>query len=247
LDFRKLHDWPTNPHDAGRIQNEFAGLVIKESCFEKLEYITAIDTAYNNDSNRLYAAAVTMKYPELSETEKAVAQMDISFPYIPNLLGFREGPVILKTLSRLAVKPDMVVFAGHGIAHPLSFGMASHLGLLLDIPSIGCARKCLAGQYVEPGSEPGQYSLLSVANVNCGYVYRSRARVKPIFISPGYKCNLEDSLKIIINCLRGYRMPQPLRLAHLYASKYCRAGKRKEQNNNLLRKNHNHERKALKR
>lgn len=246
MDFRELHNWPTNPHDAGRIQNEFAGLVIKESCFEKLEYITAVDTAYDNDSNRLHAAAVTMKYPELNETEKTVAEMDILFPYIPSLLSFREGPVILKALSKLIVKPDLVIFAGHGIAHPLSFGMASHLGLLLDTPSIGCARKCLDGQYVEPGSEPGQYSLLSVANVECGYVYRSRAKVKPIFISPGYKCSPEDSLKIIINCLREYRMPQPLRLAHLYANKYRRASERKRQNNNFIHKNQNQRRKALK-
>ncbi len=232
MDFRELHSWPTNPLDAGPIQKDFCDLIIKESCFEKLEYITAVDTAYDNDTNHLYGAAVTMKFPELIETEKAVAKMDISFPYIPSLLSFREGPVILKALSRLTKKPDLVMFAGHGLAHPLSFGIASHLGLLLNIPSIGCARKCLAGQYEEPGNEAGQYSILSVANIECGYVYRSRPKVKPIFISPGHKCSLEDSLKVVITCLQKYRMPRPLRLAHLYANKFCRNGERNNQKNN---------------
>lgn len=247
MNFRELHSWPTSPQDAGRIQGEFRDLVIKESSFEKLEYITAIDTAYNNDTNRLYAAAVTMKYADFNETEKAVAEMDISFPYIPNLLGFREGPVILKALSQLIVKPDLIIFAGHGIAHPLSFGMASHLGLILDIPSIGCARKCLTGQYEEPGSEPGDYNIISLVNVACGHVYRSRAKVKPIFISPGHKCGLEDSLKIITNCLRDYRMPRPLRLAHIYANKFRRTSEQKRQNNNYDHKIKNHRRKALSR
>jgi len=247
LDFKELHKWPTNPHDAGQIQEDLNDLVIKESCFEKLEYITAVDTAYNNDTNRLYAAAVTTKYPELNKTEKVVAQMDISFPYIPSLLAFREGPVILKALSGLIVKPDLVMFSGHGIAHPLSFGIASHLGLLLDTPSIGCARKCLSGQYDEPGSEPGHYTLLSLANIACGYVYRSRAKVKPIFISPGHKCNLEDSLKIISDCLNKYRMPHPLRMAHLYANKFRRTLEHKTDNNNYNNENQNQKRKALSR
>jgi len=227
LDFKELHKWPSNPKDAVIIQKELNNLIINESCFENLEYITAVDTAYNNDTNRLYSSVVTMKYPELNEAERAIAEGDITFPYIPSLLGFREGPVILSALSKLIIKPDLIIFAGHGIAHPLSFGIASHLGLLFDTPSIGCARKCLIGQYDEPGEKQGQYNSISIANVECGFAYRSRIKVKPIFISPGYKCSLDDSLKVIVSCLTNYRMPHPLRLAHLYANKYRRANKNK--------------------
>jgi deoxyribonuclease V len=205
-------------------------LVIKKNSFEKIEYITAVDTAYNSDTDFIYAAVVTMKYPELIVTEEAFAKMETAFPYIPGLLVFREGPVILKAFSKLIIQPDMILIAGHGLDHPLSFGLASHLGLLLDSPTIGCSRKRLIGQYDEPDKQAGAFNLLSVANIDCGYVYRSRAKAKPIYISPGHRCGLEDSLEIIKNCLGNYRMPQPLRLAHLLANKSRRADKQEKQN-----------------
>ena len=247
MQIKELHNWPTNPQDAEIIQNQFCDFVIKESCFDKLDLLTAVDTAYDSDLNVLYAAAVTMKYPELTEIEKVLARADITCPYVPSLLAFREGPVILKVLSRLKTTPDMVMFAGHGRAHPLSFGMASHLGLLLNMPSIGCARKSLGGQYDLPGNESGQYNILTVSNIECGYVYRSRTGVNPIYISPGHKCNLEDSLKIVINCLEKYRIPQPLRLAHLYANKFRRASIRKQLTNNNIANNSNQKRETLSR
>lgn len=227
MEYRRLHDWTDNPEVAVSIQMDLGPLVVSESCFEKLEHITAVDTAFNINTNRLYAAAVTLTYPELTDTERVVGEMETSFPYLPALLSFREGPVILKTLSRLKIRPDLVIFAGHGVAHPRSFGMASHLGLLLDIPSIGCARKCLVGEYSEPPVEKGGCSSLSLSNIACGFVYRTRSGVKPMFISPGHKCSMDDALKIIINCLGQYRMPLPLRLAHMYANKYRRSAERK--------------------
>lgn len=247
LNYKELHNWPEDSDDAIKIQEDLSKLIITESRFDRLEYITAVDTAFNDNLNRLYAAAVTIKLPELTDIERAVAEMPAVFPYIPTLLSFREGPVIVKALSRLKIAPDLVIFAGHGIAHPRSFGLASHLGLLFDKPSIGCARKCLSGEYKEPPMEKGAYSILYINNIECGFVYRSRTNVKPMFISPGHRCSLEDSFRIIGDCQGDYRMPHPLRLAHMYANKYRRSAERRQQANKGNRKNRNNIKKALSR
>jgi deoxyribonuclease V len=225
--FKTLHEWPNNPNDAIEIQKIFRPRLIAESRFEKVEYITAVDTAFNERINILYAAAVTVKYPEMTRVEHAVVSAKAQFPYIPALLSFREGPIILDALRRLARIPDIIIFAGHGIAHPRSFGIASHLGLWVDIPSIGCARKKLIGDYRDPGLEKGAQSPLYVFNSEAGLVYRSKDNVKPIFISPGYKCSLSDARDIVINCLGEYRLPEPLRRAHLLAGKIKQAATNK--------------------
>jgi len=227
LDYKKLHDWPQNISEAVRIQHDLKPQIKIDSAFDKIELVAAVDTAYNDKVNRLYAAAVTMNISEMVDVERAVAEMDAVFEYIPAALSFREGPVLLKALSRLQIRPDLIIFAGHGITHPRSFGMASHLGLLMDIPSIGCARKLLSGEFQMPDEERGSYSPLYVANIHCGYVYRTKTKVKPMFISPGHLCSIEDSLEIVKKCLTEYRMPEPLRLAHLFASKYKQSAEKK--------------------
>lgn len=206
-----------------RIQEELKSKVIVESELEDLELITAVDTAYNDKNNHLYAAAVTLRYSDLSNVERVSAELEVQFPYIPALLAFREGPVILKVLSRLSTKPDLIIFAGHGIAHPRSFGMASHLGLITDIPSIGCARKCLVGDYLVPAGRKGSCTSLFISDVEIGLVFRTKEDVKPMFISPGHKCGIRDAMDIISNSLTSYRMPEPLRLAHLLASRFKRS------------------------
>lgn len=220
MEFKPFHEWPTNPNDAIKIQHELRSKVVVESSFENVELITALDTAYNNEYNRLYAAAVTMSYSELSCIERSVAEMEAHFPYVPALMAFREGPVILKALSRLQTKPDIIVYPGHGIAHPRSLGMASHLGLITGIPSIGCARKKLIGDYRMPSREKGSCASLFLSNVEVGLVYRSKDNVRPVFVTPGHMCSIRDAIDIVIHCLTEYRMPEPLRLAHLYANKY---------------------------
>jgi len=224
-----LHEWPKSPNDAVRIQQELKSEINLTCGFENISLITSVDTAYNNVNNRIYAAAVTMTYPDLTDVERAVAEMEAEFPYIPALLTFREGPIILKTLSRLQKKPDLIIYAAHGIAHPRFIGMASHLGLLTDIPSIGCARKILTGRYKYPSRTRGSRSVLSVAGKEVGYVYRTKDDVKPMIISPGHKCSLEKALEIIERCLTTYRMPEPLRLAHLFAGKFKQSAARKLQ------------------
>ncbi|UCD16327.1 MAG: endonuclease V [Candidatus Zixiibacteriota bacterium] len=227
MEYVKLHEWPDNANDAVRVQETLRKQLILESRFDRAELVAAVDTAYNDKINRLYAAAVTVRLPEMNDIERSVAEMEAKFDYIPALLSFREGPVILKVLSRLQIRPDVVIFAGHGLAHPRSFGLASHMGLLVDMPSIGCARKLLSGEFNMPDQEQGACSPLYVANVKCGYVYRTKSNVKPMFISPGHLCSIPDALAVVKKCLTEYRMPEPLRLAHLFASKYKQSAERK--------------------
>jgi deoxyribonuclease V len=218
-----LHEWPRNPNQAVRIQLSLRPRLNLKRDFDNPKLVAAVDTAYNDMNNRLYAAAVILNYPGLDSVDRALAEMEADFPYIPALLTFREGPVILKTLSRLKLRPDVIIYPGHGIAHPRSLGLASHLGILTDIPSIGCSRRCLIGDYHPLGKDKGCLSTLYVENKEVGCVYRTKDDVKPIFISPGYKCGINDATQIIVRCLRGYRMPEPLRLAHLYVNKYKRS------------------------
>ncbi|SYZ74828.1 Endonuclease V [Candidatus Zixiibacteriota bacterium] len=188
----------------------------------RVEYLTAVDTAFDEKSNMLFAAAVTVRFSDLIPVERAFSRRKAEFPYMPALLSFREGPIILEALARLMQIPDVIIFAGHGKAHPRSFGMASHLGMLVNIPSIGCARKKLVGEYRIPELNKGTRSPLYIFNKEAGTVYRSKANVKPIFISPGYKCSLADSFEIVRACITEYRLPEPLRQAHLLAGKMKR-------------------------
>jgi deoxyribonuclease V len=227
LKLQSLHDWPKNPNDAVKIQLKLKPELPVNNVLNDVRLIAAVDTAYNDENNRIYAAAVVLDYSDLNEVSRAVAQMDASFPYIPALRVFREGQVMLKALSRLKERPDVIMYPGHGIAHPRRIGLASHLGLITDIPSIGCARKCLTGEYRDPPPEKGSCSSLFLANVEVGFVYRTKSGVKPMFISPGHKCSIRDAVDVVVRCLTDYRMPEPLRKAHLYANKYKQSMVRK--------------------
>jgi deoxyribonuclease V len=233
LDFQPPHNWPESEKEALQIQHQFRKKVVIEDCFDKIELITSIDTAYDNKRNRLYSAVVTMTYPEMAVIEKVVAEGKVRFPYIPAFLAFREGPVVLKSLSRLKQVPDLLIFAGHGIAHPRKFGMASHIGLITDFPSIGCSRKVLIGDFEMPGEKKGSSSQLILNDETVGRVYRTKEAVKPMFISSGHRCSLDTAVEIIVNCLTTFRMPEPLRLAHLYAGKFKRSSGRKYKNNKI--------------
>jgi deoxyribonuclease V len=233
LDFQPPHNWPRTEKEALQIQHQFRKKIIHDDCFDKIELITSIDTAYDKRKNRLFSAAVTMTYPDMAIIEKVVAEGDVKFPYIPAFLAFREGPVVLKSLSRLKQVPDLLIFAGHGIAHPRKFGLASHIGLITDFPSIGCARKVLIGDFEMPGEKKGSSSPLIMNDEMVGRVYRTKEAVKPMFISSGHKCSLDAAVEIIVNCLTTFRMPEPLRLAHLYVGKFKRSLTRKYKNNKI--------------
>lgn len=234
LEIPELHPWPNAQNEAVEIQSRLREHIIIESLNIGVKLIAGVDTAFDHTHDMLYAGVCLYSYPDMTECERATASDKASFSYVPGLHAFREGKVILAAMSRLRTKPDLVMFAGHGIAHPRQIGLASHLGLILDIPSIGCARKKLVGQHGELGPESGSSAPLIVDNKEVGRVYRTRENVKPVFISPGHRCNVEDASGIIIGCLRGYRIPEPLRAAHRLANRMKRNNKMPQKSRNNL-------------
>ena len=219
MEHRQLHEWPAGRSDACRIQERLSADVTLFGSLQNVNLITAIDTAYGAHGNTLYACAVTVSFPDIEQVETAFHYGSTEFPYIPGLLFFREGPIISKALSKLKSDPDLIIVHGHGIAHPRQCGMACHLGLAFDRPTVGCARRLLAGAHKSLPTNKGACQPMILNSKEVGVAYRSKDRVKPIFISPGHKCDLDQAKDIIVRNLRGFRLPEPLRLAHLLANK----------------------------
>jgi len=219
MNIQELHEWPRLRHEAVKIQHQFKSQIVLDGSLEDVRLIAGVDTAFDHINDVLFAAVCLFSYPELIEEERVTAWAPAAFPYFPGLHAFREGPVILKAFSYLRIAPDLVMFPAHGIAHPLRFGMAGHLGLILDVPSIGCARKVLVGDYEEVGPLKGSSSPLTIDGEQVGTVYRSRDHVKPIFISPGHRCGLSAAVDMTVKCLLDFRIPEPLQAAHRLANK----------------------------
>jgi deoxyribonuclease V len=175
----------------------------------------------------LYACGVIMTFPELREVERVFAQGPPGFPYVPGMLYFREGPVLSQTLNNLTQTPDLIIVHGHGTAHPLRCGLASHLGVVFEVPTVGCCRRLLSGRHREVPEVKGSSQPILLGSRQVGLAYRSKDNVKPIFISPGHLCDLPTALDIIKRCLRGFRQPEPLRLAHRMANKHKRRTEKK--------------------
>ena len=177
------------------------------------ELIAGADVSFRGD--KAYGVVVVLNYPSFEITEKVLKSAKISCPYIPGLLTFREGPVLERCFKVLKTEPEIILFDGQGIAHPRNMGLATHLGILLDKPTIGCAKTRLFGNYTEPEKAPGSFSyLLDNQERKIGAVLRTRNNVKPVYVSPGHNIDLASSIRIIFMCTKGYRLPQPLRFAH---------------------------------
>ena len=209
--FDETH-WTLDPNAAAALQKELAPAIVSQPFRETSFILAGIDTGYQGDLAR--AAVILMQYPEMSVIETSLAQRRVKFPYRPGLLAFREGPVVLDALERLHIRPQLLLFDGQGIAHPRRFGIACHMGLLTDLPSIGCAKTWLIGQYRTPRSDRGSFSHLTIGEQVIGAAVRTRSQVKPIFVSIGHKIELSDCIRIVIECCRGYRLPEPIRRAH---------------------------------
>lgn len=217
-----LHAWDLSPKEAIELQRELAQHVQLKPLPEHFEVLGAADIGYVARTNQLVAAMLTFTWPDLQLIETSHVVSPILFPYIPGLLSFREVPPLLEAHRRLKRPPDILLCDGQGIAHPRKLGLASHLGLCLGIPAVGCAKKRLCGEHASLDFYRGSYTPLILREEVVGYVFRSRDGVKPIYISPGHLADLESSREIVQHCLGRYRIPEPLRQAHNLATQLRR-------------------------
>jgi deoxyribonuclease V len=211
------HRWDLSPAEARAIQHQLAERVIAETTFDPstVQTVAGVDVSIRGGVAR--AAVVVLRLADLEPVDGAVDGAPATFPYIPGLLTFREGPIVLRALERLTIWPDLLVFDGQGIAHPRRIGLAAHMGVILDHPSIGCAKSRLTGTHTEPGDEMGDWEPLTDEGDVIGAVVRSRAGVKPLYVSIGHRVDLPTAIDLVLQCTRGYRLPETTRYAHKVA------------------------------
>ena len=206
-----------SPAEAIKLQNELAGEVSRTGEIYTPRTVAGADISVNRWAKTGTAAVVVLSFPGLELLEVKVITDSLTFPYVPGLLSFREAPLVLAACEELAITPDILMVDGQGIAHPRRIGLASHLGLFLDIPAIGCAKSRLCGSHDEPGKERGSHTELTDNGEVIGAVVRTRTGVKPVYVSVGHKIDLRAAIAVTLGCCRGYRLPEPTRLAHLAA------------------------------
>lgn len=222
----RLHDWSLDYRNAIALQRELAGRVLLVDCLPRpVRTVAGVDVSYEKHGDLFFAAVVVISFPELELLEEAFAIDRVTFPYVPGLLSFRELPVVLEAFRSLRTIPDIVLVDGQGIAHPRRLGIASHLGLWLDLPTVGCAKSRLCGEYPLPGAARGDQAPLTHNEERIGTVLTTRDRVKPLFVSPGHKTDIAIATEVTLACCRRYRMPEPTRLAHLLTNRLRREAK----------------------
>lgn len=218
MNIRELHDWRVTRDQAKAIQCKLATLVSTKSDLNSPQLVAGVDISPPTAQGIATGAAVVLSYPGLMVVEVKVAEQKVDFPYVPGLLSFREAPLILAACQKLTVSPDLILVDGQGMAHPKRLGLASHLGLLLDAPTIGCAKSRLCGVHEPVGETSSSYAELKDGSEVIGAVLRTKNRVNPLYISIGHKIDLETAIFWVLECCRGYRVPEPTRLAHLAAA-----------------------------
>jgi deoxyribonuclease V len=214
----EMHPWDVSPQQAVDIQVELSSRVIREDSFGKISTVAGVDVGFNDETEFACAAIAVLSFPELQFITSATILNRVDFPYIPGLLSFREIPAILKALGQMDLKPDLIICDGHGTAHPRRFGLACHLGVLIGTPCIGVAKSILIGTYQAPGTKKGDWTPILDGEDTIGAVLRSRANVKPIYVSIGHRISLETAILTILQCTTKYRLPEPIRMAHRLAS-----------------------------
>lgn len=226
---RNLHSWQVTIAEAEEIQQALASQVVRRNELNTPRLIAGVDISGEDRNGMVRGAVVVLRFPELVLVERSVAEQRIGFPYVPGLLSFRETPLILAACEGLTLSPDLFIADAQGIAHPRRLGLASHLGLLLDVPTIGCAKSILCGRHGDLGEEPGSYAPLFDGSEIIGAALRTKQGVSPVYVSIGHKVDLDAALHWVMECLRGYRLPEPTRLAHLAAGGQLPAPQRAEQ------------------
>ena len=227
MKIRNLHDWDVDYRAAVAIQEGLRGkLILEDRLSKNIRFVAGADVSCNRGDDRVWAAVVVLDAATLEVIEEAGHSERARMPYIPGLLSFREGPVVLKAFEKLRRRPDAILFDGQGIAHPRGLGLASHMGLILGIPSVGCAKTRLIGSFEEPGDRRGSHSPLVHEGRQIGAVLRTKDRVKPVFVSPGHRVSLERAVDIVLACARRYRIPEPTRQAHMLVNRMRKEGVR---------------------
>jgi deoxyribonuclease V len=212
------HRWYVTPKEAMQIQRELAGRVIEQDRLPPVHFVAGVDVGFEGESNRTArAAVVVLNFPALQPVDYAIARAPVAFPYIPGLLSFRELPVVLSALEQLKIVPDVFVVDGHGRSHPRRMGIACHLGVLLDLPTIGCAKSILCGKADEPANRVGAQSPLMDGAEQIGAALRTRAGAKPVYISIGHLVSLDRAVDVVRQCCTRYRLPETTRYAHRVA------------------------------
>jgi len=211
---RSLHPWDVTPREAIDIQNSLREMIISSPPEKPFLTVAGADVSWRRKGDWLFAGVALFRLSDLSLIEERVARKRTDFPYIPGLLSFREVPVLLDAFRKLSLKPDLLICDGQGLAHPRRMGLACHLGLLLDIPTIGCAKSRLIGEYRPPARRRGSFSPLKEGAETLGVVLRTRRSVKPLFVSPGHRMDIETPVEILLRTTPRYRLPEPIRHAH---------------------------------
>lgn len=214
----ELHTWDLTPKEAVALQRRLAPRVIREDRLGPVRRIAGVDVGFENDGRITRAAVAVLDFPELALLEHSVARMPTRFPYVPGLLSFREVPAVLEAVGKLPSLPDLLLCDGQGIAHPRRFGIACHLGVLLDVPSIGVGKTRLVGEHDELPQEQGSWVPLEDHGETVGAVLRTRDGVNPLYISVGHRVSLETAIRWVMACVTRYRLPETTRQAHRLAS-----------------------------
>jgi len=217
MHYENLHSWKVTAGEAIRIQRVLAERIVCRAKRLTPRTIAGIDVSFRE--KKCCAAICIFTFAGLELIEQKTAINSISFPYIPTLLTFREGPAVLRCFKKIEVTPDVILFDGQGLAHPRKMGLATHMGIWLNIPTIGCAKTPLYGQFKQPPRTKGSYSLITEKNLPIGAVLRTKDAINPVFVSVGYKILLEDAIAITLRTCTKYRLPEPIRAAHILSKR----------------------------
>jgi deoxyribonuclease V len=216
---RAPHRWSVTPKQAVEIQRRIAQRVATGACGRRLRFVAGTDLAFSADGSTCFAAAVVWDAIEHCVVEQQVSRRAVTFPYVPGLLTFREAPAVLAALRKLRTAPDALICDGHGYSHPRRCGLASHVGVVVGLPTVGCAKSVLIGEYRAPGQRRGARTPLLHGAEPIGAVVRTRDGIKPVFVSVGHRLSLEEAVELVLACVTRYRLPEPTRLADQLVAK----------------------------
>ncbi len=219
---RVKHRWDLSPKEAVTLQKKLCDQVSQENDFGEIRFVAGADIALDPKTNIGFAGVIVYSFPDLEEVERRSARGKLQFPYVPGLLSFREGPLLLEAMDGLREEPGLFLFDAQGVAHPRRFGLASHLSLLLDKPGIGVAKSRLCGTHREPANRPGAWTPLKHGDETIGAVLRTRKNVKPVFVSVGHRLSLEMAVELTLACCDGFRIPRPTREADRWVAQLKR-------------------------